>query len=136
MECWRATLAALAAALACTPLAAAEEGVERSAWIGRVERARRQYEAFATRAWESFAAGNVAFARQNARAPASYAEDGTLREGDVVMTDRGMVVCAGASPGGPRRFKALEAWRGDEKRHADLLQMQKASVRDSSESPP
>lgn len=136
MEIWRATLAALAASLACPPLVAAERGDERAAWIGRVERARRQYEAFATQAWENFAARNAAFARQNAQAPASYADDETLRQGDIVMTDRGMVVFAGAAPGGPARFKTLDAWRGDETRRADLLRMQKASVKDASESPP
>jgi len=133
MKFRRTMLAAFAAVFLGSPLLAAEDG--RSAWLRRVEDGRRDYERFATRAFENFAAGNVAFRRNAAAPPANYAEDATLRAGDVVMTDRGMRVFVGA-PGGAASFKTLEEWRGDGKWRTELLQMQKASLKEFVESAP
>lgn len=133
MKFRRAMFAALAAVFPSPPLLAAEDG--HSAWLRRVEDGRRDYERYATRAFENFAAGNVAFRRNVAAPPANYAEDATLRAGDVVMTDQGMRVFVGG-PGGAASFKTLEEWRGDGKWRAELLRMQKSSLRDFVESAP
>jgi hypothetical protein len=127
----RSTVAALAAFFCLTPSLCAAEGDDRDAWLRRVDASRRGYELYAARAWESYAAHNAAFRRSAPGTPANYAEDPTLRRGDVVMTDSGMVVYAGAD-GGAARFTALADWRGDARRREDLLELQKASLAEPS----
>ena len=71
-------------------------GDERGAWLRRVEVGWRNDELYATRALDDFAAHNATFHRSNIPPPANYAEDPTLRQGDVVVTNQGMVAYFGA----------------------------------------
>ena len=125
MSALRFALAASAALASCAPISASD--LDRAEWIARVEHAKRGYESFATRAWERYAARRPdAFGPQQTATPASYAQDATLRPGDLVMTDRGFLVYSGAE-NGQARFRTLAQWRGASPHRADLIELQKAA---------
>jgi hypothetical protein len=127
---------ALAAALVfglgpCALPAQAEDiAAQLSAWRARVERSRQEYESFAAEA-RSRLIKPRRLAVVQAGAPAhDYLSDETLRSGDVIVTDGGLVVFTGEPrlDHDAKDFTRLRQWRGDLRYGARLMEIERANA--------
>ena len=114
------------AAPAINELAAGQDS--RQAWLEQVEQARLRYESFAARA-----ASALSKMPQPAIAgPINYLEDDTLRAGDVVVTERGLLVFKGAArfPFAAADFEPIEhyTYAGSAPHRQVLLQIQRGNL--------
>ncbi len=100
----------------------------RQAWLEQVEQARLRYESFAARA----ASALSKMPQPAVSRPLNYFEDGTLRAGDVVVTERGLLVFKGAAhfPFAAADFEPLEhyTYAGSAPHRAVLLQIQQGNL--------
>ncbi len=120
--------AILAAQVRATEFDAAD-AARLSAWRARVEQGRRDYESFAARARSRLARARRAESPAAARST-GYMSDETLRDGDVIVTERGLVVFTGEPR--PRHgegdFKTLDQWRGGLGYDRRLLEIERANA--------
>ena len=100
----------------------------REAWLERVEQARLRYESFAARA----ASASSKLPQPAISTPINYLEDSTLRAGDVVVTERGLLVFKGAAhfPFAAADFEPIEhyAYAGPAPRRQVLLDIQRGNL--------
>ncbi len=124
-------MAAVAIVFASSPLCARERATLDPAWAEKLERAKRDYAVYSARAWSRFLVSARPAAARLYPAPSAVAGDATLRAGDIVMTERGMMVFSGSQVGTGRQsgFERLADWRGDDRLRADLIAIEKASLR-------
>jgi hypothetical protein len=100
-----------------------------SAWRTRVERARQDYEAFAAEARSRVTKPRKSALETSAHAR-DYMSDETLRSGDVVVTDAGLMVFTGEPrlDHDAKDFKKLKQWRGDLRYSARLFEIERANA--------
>jgi hypothetical protein len=116
--------------LCALPAQAEDLAAQLSAWRARVERSRQEYESFAAEARSRLIRPRRPAVVQ-AGAPAhDYLSDETLRSGDVIVTDGGLVVFTGEPRLGhdPKDFKRLKQWRGDLRYGARLMEIERANA--------
>ncbi|MFY9629196.1 MAG: hypothetical protein WAK03_13740 [Methylocystis sp.] len=102
----------------------------RLSWLARVERSRREYEAFAALARSRLRAHRGDSAIDKTSPAANYMNDETLRSGDIIVTDSGLLVFLGAPHfgHGASEFKSINQWRGGERYQAMLMEIQRVSL--------
>ncbi len=107
----------------------------RLSWLAKVERARREYEAFAARA--RYRLLPIMEIRQVEKSPnesatiqTNYMADDTLRHGDIIVTEKGLIVFTGPSRfrHNASDFKTINQWCGGLRYESELMKIERVNM--------
>ncbi|QGM45580.1 hypothetical protein [Methylocystis heyeri] len=112
------------------PAEAEDFAAQLSAWRARVERSRQEYESFAAEARSRLIKPRRPAVVQGGAPVRDFLSDETLRSGDVIVTDGGLVVFTGEPRLGhdPKDFTRLRQWRGDLRYGVRLKEIERANA--------
>ncbi len=104
-------------------------------WLAKVEVARREYEAFAALARGRLPPRIEVGQRgkrpnESATIQTNYMADETLRSGDIIVTEKGLIVFTGASRfrHNASDFKTINQWRGGVRYESELIKIERVNM--------
>lgn len=110
-------------------------GGARFSWLAKVELSRREYEAFAAQARDRLSPriekrGREKGPGERTTSRTDYMADETLRDGDIIVTEKGLIVFTGAScfQHSASDFKTINQWLGGVRYESELMEIERVNM--------